>query len=55
MDWKLKLMQILECFVLEEGTLHESRWSECGISENETREIMAEFDKFAIAQSSSSE
>lgn len=46
MDYKLKLMQILECFVSQEGVIFEEYWKAYGITEEEKKQIIQEWYKF---------
>jgi len=46
MNYKLKLMQILDCFGEEEGTLYSDSWRKYGISEKEQEQIEKEYNKY---------
>jgi len=48
MNYKLKLMQILECFEAQEGTWFESYWNDFGINEKEKEHINKDFDKYSL-------
>ena len=45
MDYELKLMQILECIGINEGTVFSINWEMYGVSEDETQIILSKFDK----------
>jgi hypothetical protein len=47
MDWKLKLMQILDCIGEMEGIWYDDCWLEYGITEKERQTIADAFIEYA--------
>lgn len=45
-DWKLKLMQVLNCIGEVEGTIFDTYWADYGVSENEQQKIMKELNSY---------
>lgn len=50
MDWKLKLMQVLDCFGDMEGVWFQSDWDDYGISAAERQEIEAAYREYQAAK-----
>lgn len=46
MDYKLKLMQILECLETMEGTAYNNYWADYGIMEDEQEQIEKDYKKY---------
>jgi len=49
-DYRKKMMQILDCFSSMEGTLYELHWVDYGITEEERNKIVSEFKEFLNAK-----
>ena len=45
-DWKLLLMRILNCFGDMEDDWHEEYWRKYGITKEEGRAIVVEYEKY---------
>ena len=45
-DWKLLLMRILNCFGDKENDWHEEYWRRFGVTKEEGRAIVREYEKY---------
>jgi len=46
MDYKLKLMQILDCFGNREGTWHDTAWAIYGLSQEDQDQIYKDYEEY---------